>query len=206
MLWRKMHKRDRYCLEVNKCGRFVDRSDVENQRVRLSKKMLKDALLSLLQEKPLSKISVLEICETAQINRTTFYKYYGSQLDLLGDIESDFLSQMDDQIALVTSESPNAVVAVLESLYDQRCVFRTLVKAVPGQEFASHFFALPSISSVFESLAKVDGLSKQHEEYIREFICQGTFAVLCDWLGKESPEPVWEIAEVLGVLKNKIVG
>lgn len=177
---------------------------MENQRVRLSKMMLKDALVDLLQEKPLSKISVLEICETAQINRTTFYKYYGSQLVLLNDIESDFLSQMNDRIALVTSKSPNAVVAVLESLYDQRRIFRTLVKAVPGQEFAIHFFALPNISSVFESLAKVDGLSRQHEEYIREFICQGTFAVLCDWLGKESPEPVWGIAEVLGILKGKI--
>lgn len=177
---------------------------MENQRVRLSKKMLKDALVDLLQEKPLSKISVLEICESAQINRTTFYKYYGSQLDLLNDIESDFLSRMDGQVALVLDESPNAVVAVLESLYEQRRIFCTLVKAVPGQEFASHFFALPSISSVFESLAKVDGLSRHHEEYIREFICQGAFAVLCDWLGKENPEPVWEIAEVLGVLKSKL--
>lgn len=156
---------------------------MENQRVRLSKKMLKDALVDLLQEKPLSKISVLEICESAQINRTTFYKYYGSQLDLLNDIESDFLSRMDGQVALVLDESPNAVVAVLESLYEQRRIFCTLVKAVPGQEFASHFFALPSISSVFESLAKVDGLSRHHEEYIREFLSRG-FAVLCDCWGR----------------------
>lgn len=177
---------------------------MENQRVRLSKKMLKDALLDLLQEKSLSKISVLEICETAQINRTTFYKYYGSQLDLLGDIETDFLSQMDDQIALVLNESPNAVVAVLGSLYDKRRVFCTLVNAVPGQRFASHFFELPSISAVFESLAEVDGFSRQHEKYIREFVCQGTFAVLCEWLGKENPDPVSEIAEVLGDLKGKI--
>ena len=64
---------------------------MENQRIRLSKTLLKNALVHLLQKKPLNKISVLEICETAQINRTTFYKYYGSQTDLLNEIESDFL-------------------------------------------------------------------------------------------------------------------
>lgn len=177
---------------------------MENQRVRLSKKMLKDALVDLLQEKPLSKISVIEICETAQINRTTFYKYYGSQLDLLEDIEADFLSQMDDQVSLVLNESPNAVIAVLESLYDKRRIFCTLVNAVPGQEFADHFFALPNIGLIFESLAEFGGLSERDEGYIREFICQGIFAVLCDWLGKENPEPISEIADVFGVLKSKL--
>ena len=48
---------------------------MENQRIRLSKTLLKNALVHLLQKKPLNKISVLEICETAQINRTTFCKY-----------------------------------------------------------------------------------------------------------------------------------
>lgn len=177
---------------------------MENQRVRLSKKMLQDALLDLLQDKPLSKISVLEICETAQINRTTFYKYYGSQLDLLNDIESDFLSQMDERVSLVLSESPNAVVAVLESLYDQRHVFRTLVKAVPGQEFASHFFALPSINAIFQALATANGFLEEQEKYVREFICQGTFAVIRDWLTSEEPEPASKVADVLKLFKDKL--
>lgn len=179
---------------------------MENQRVRLSKAMLKNSLLELLQEKPLSKISVLEICERAQINRTTFYKYYGSQTDLLDEIEADFLSDANERIMLVFEQSPNAVFAFLESLYEQRDTFCTLVNAIPGQQFAEHLFALPGIEKIFQNLAETDGYPPQYERYIREFVFQGVFAVLCDWLGSdsESPEPVSEIAGVLEVLKDKL--
>ena len=62
---------------------------MENQRIRLSKTMLKNALIELLKTKNIEKISIYELCGQAQINRTTFYKYYGSQYDLLADIEND---------------------------------------------------------------------------------------------------------------------
>ena len=46
---------------------------MENQRVRLSKALLKEALVRLLETKPLDKITIYELCAEAQINRTTFY-------------------------------------------------------------------------------------------------------------------------------------
>ena len=62
---------------------------MENQRVRLSKMLLKNALIKLLKEKPLEKITIYGLCAEAQLNRVTFYKYYGSQYDLLTDIFSE---------------------------------------------------------------------------------------------------------------------
>ena len=59
----------------------------ENQRVHISKMMLKNALLALLEKKPLERITVYEICQIAEINRTTFYKYYGNETDSAADIE-----------------------------------------------------------------------------------------------------------------------
>lgn len=106
---------------------------------------MKNALVHLLQKKPLNKISVLEICETAQINRTTFYKYYGSQTDLLNEIESDFLAQLDESLALIP-EQEGAVASVLANLYEQRTTFCTLVRAIPSHEFATHLFSLPGIN------------------------------------------------------------
>ena len=142
---------------------------MENQRIRLSKTLLKNALVHLLQKKPLNKISVLEICETAQINRTTFYKYYGSQTDLLNEIESDFLAQLDESLALIP-EQEGAVASVLANLY-----------------------------------AIASSCTKSQTQYTREFIFQGTFAVLCSWLSSENPEPVSEIAEMLELLKDKLL-
>ena len=153
--------------------------------------------MHLLQKKPLNKISVLEICETAQINRTTFYKYYGSQTDLLNEIESDFLAQLDESLALIP-EQEGAVASVLANLYEQRTTFCTLVRAIPS-------FSLPGINGLFKNLAIASSCTKSQTQYTREFIFQGTFAVLCSWLSSENPEPVSEIAEMLELLKDKLL-
>lgn len=177
---------------------------MENQRIRLSKTLLKNALVQLLQEKPLSKISVLEICEKAEINRTTFYKYYGSQTDLLDEIEHDFLAQLDESLALIP-EQEGAVASVLANLYEQRMIFCTLVRAIPSHEFATHLFSLPGINGLFGNLAVASSYTESQAKYTREFIFQGTFAVLCSWLSSENPEPVSEIAEMLELLKDKLL-
>lgn len=51
-------------------------------RVRRTRKMLWDALLALLAEKPFTELTVEEICARAMVNRTTFYKHYRDKHDL----------------------------------------------------------------------------------------------------------------------------
>ena len=71
---------------------------MENQRIRVSKAMLKEALLKLLQKEDLGRITVAQLCDTAQINRTTFYKYYGSTYDLLAEIENDLFEELKETL------------------------------------------------------------------------------------------------------------
>ena len=61
----------------------------ENQRITLSKRLLKEALLRLLTRKQLDQITVSELCGEASINRATFYRHYGTPRDVLKDIEWD---------------------------------------------------------------------------------------------------------------------
>ena len=48
----------------------------DNRRVRMTKKLIKDAYLELLESSPSEKISVTDICKVADVNRSTFYMYY----------------------------------------------------------------------------------------------------------------------------------
>lgn len=176
---------------------------MENQRIRISKMMLKSGLIKLLNEKTLNQISVHELCTVAQINRTTFYKYYGSPAELLRDIELDFLTQLDADLQPIIHQNDNALVPVLSHLFDQRALFCLLVRSVPMQEFAQHLFSLPSISTIFQNMAESSGYTETQAKYIRRFIFQGTFTVLFEWLDSETPESVKEIAEILSILKSK---
>ena len=50
--------------------------------------MFHHALLDILQEKPIDQISVKELVEAAELNRSTFYLHYSSPLDVLKEIEN----------------------------------------------------------------------------------------------------------------------
>ena len=52
-------------------------------RVQRTYKLLKDAFLRLLSEKPFEQITVQEICETAMVRRTTFYQHFEDKQDFL---------------------------------------------------------------------------------------------------------------------------
>ena len=45
-------------------------------RVKKTKRAIQKAFIALLREKPIEKITVKEIAERAEINKTTFYSHY----------------------------------------------------------------------------------------------------------------------------------
>ena len=47
----------------------------QDARVRYTQKVLKEVLLQLLEQKPVNRITVKEVCERAELNRTTFYTH-----------------------------------------------------------------------------------------------------------------------------------
>lgn len=67
--------------------------------------LIRKALMELLRQKPIQAISIKELCESAGINRGTFYAHYTDMYDLLQKIESDMLQ--DFQEALKPLLAPN---------------------------------------------------------------------------------------------------
>lgn len=77
-----------------------------DKRIRYTKLFLKESLIRLMQAKPISRITVKELCEEAEINRATFYAHYQDQYDLLQQTEQELIDDVNRCIdALV--ESPN---------------------------------------------------------------------------------------------------
>lgn len=82
--------------------------------------MPKNALIELLGEKPLEKITVYEICRKAQINRTTFYKYYGSPSDLLEDVEKDFFREVEERFQGASHLGVDLLCSFLELIREKK--------------------------------------------------------------------------------------
>jgi AcrR family transcriptional regulator len=84
-------------------------------RVRYTQRVLKGALLKLLAEKPINKITVKEVCELADVNRATFYAHYADCFALLANIENDLLEGFEASMQYLESFD---VTKMVEAIYD----------------------------------------------------------------------------------------
>lgn len=76
----------------------------EDRRVKRTKKALTDCLFKLLQEKTADQITVKELTEAADINRSTFYFYYKDINDMIIQIQDEIYAVFEKDVI-----SPEAV-------------------------------------------------------------------------------------------------
>lgn len=67
------------------------KSESETRRVKMTRKLIKDSLMELLETRTLSAISVTELCARADVNRSTFYAYYDDLLSVLEEVEDEMI-------------------------------------------------------------------------------------------------------------------
>ncbi len=157
---------------------------MENQRVRLSKMLLKNALMKLLEEKPLEKITIYELCAEAELNRVTFYKYYGSQFELLTDIENDCFRKLEEILSDNGTDGEDCLCNMLEALLADEEHFKVLINVLPDKDFSTKLFDLPTIRRQLD-MAIPDTFSEEEREQLRLFFYQGGYAVIREWLNRE---------------------
>jgi AcrR family transcriptional regulator len=63
-----------------------------------SQSLIKKALLELMAEKDLNKISISDIVKRAGINRGTFYAHYRDVQNVLAEIENELIDELSDRI------------------------------------------------------------------------------------------------------------
>lgn len=67
-------------------------------RVKKTEKAIRAALYQLIQEKPIEKITVRELSEIAEINKTTFYAHYETIYDLIDRLEQETIESITERL------------------------------------------------------------------------------------------------------------
>ena len=70
----------------------------EKRKVRYTKMVLRDSLMELMKTRSILSVSIKDICELADISRSTFYAHYKDQYDLLRQIEEETLAYFEDML------------------------------------------------------------------------------------------------------------
>ena len=168
----------------------------EDRRIAMTRRMLKDALISMLKEKDIYHISIRELCEKADVNRTTFYKYYGSQFDLLADMEKDILDFISNTLIHNETDPVKAIFSACRYMEENLEFIRLIINNNVDPSFAHKLFSMESIRE--SALKRYKGLRSESElEYIYNFLTYGAFRMFCVWLNRDDREPAEDFTQLV---------
>ena len=160
-------------------------------RIRYTKMVIQDAFIALLKEKPVNKVTVKEICDRAQINRATFYRYYRDPFDLLDKIEEEMLSQLQSNLQTSPRRFREIFAFIMTSIRADGERYQTLVSANGDSAFPRRIFSL-CYKHIAEDLRKqFPNLSPLHQEW---FSAQGCCGILERWIGSGMGESIEEVS------------
>ena len=93
-------------------------AEVEDKRIRRTKKLLRQALTRLMQQKDFQSITVTDVVREADINRGTFYAHYRDVYDLRDKIETGMIEDFRGMIAAIRpSETVDDLTVLLQIIH-----------------------------------------------------------------------------------------
>ena len=178
-----------------------------DRRIRRTKQTLYEGLLKLMQQKPIQQISVQELTQLCDLNRSTFYLHYSSIFQLLEEMEQEVLQGLhqvldrfeQENITPVTNFelSEGAMVQAFQFLSDHRD-FCSIVLIDSGD---SHF-----IRQVIEVVRNrclglwTKMLENQPDylaDYFLSFVLSGCLGVIENWIKNGLQESPTQVAQIV---------
>ena len=109
-------------------------------RVKKTRRAIQSAFVALLREKPVEKITVKEIAERAEINKTTFYAHYETLDALMNQMEQQTVQMVLEQMngAQRLLDQPEAFVREMFAALAQATDYLGIVPTAAMNHFTQH--------------------------------------------------------------------
>lgn len=108
----------------------------EDQRVYLTKRLLREGLLKLLQTKDIDKITVAELCRESGINRATFYRHYEKPRDIVTQIRYEIYHDIQP-LARGGIQADRWLEDICQYFYDRSALLCILFRCRTDEEFVA---------------------------------------------------------------------
>ena len=178
----------------------------ENQRIKLTKRMLKESMLRLLEKKELDKISVTELCRDAGINRATFYRHYEIPRDVLLEIEKDFYYEIRREI-VITGDRPelkDTVRQLCECLQRHRELLRIIIRSNTESDFSVFINTMyREFWSELRQQGLLSELSDEDTYLLTLYSAGGSYFLLRHWLMGNIQKDAKQMADYVYELLTK---
>lgn len=150
-------------------------------RVQYTKARFRDAMTELLEQKPIGMISVKELCDCAGLNRGTFYLHYADPMDVLREMEWEFVERTETFLGIQEPWQAERFAAMLKELRTEQ----RLCAAVIGRNGDPDFLREMSsraYESIHERLASNLNCSEPELRARFTYLFSGCTGVVKGWL------------------------
>lgn len=179
----------------------------ENQRITLTKRLLKESLLQLMTQKNIQNISVKELCEVSGINRSTFYNHYSCPADILTEIENTVIEELstiwEKEYQKGSWPLNKRIEALCTYITEHRDLFKLLLR---DSDTSSGFPALlmnaTHVRMTYErvfSYAK----SEDNKQLMTTFLSNGAYFLIRQWVLEDIPKTPKEIGDLIYLVATK---
>lgn len=168
-----------------------DLSDYEpniDRRKRKTRIAIENALLELMQKKPLDSISISELAEAADINRKTFYNNYDSIDDVIEGINQKLAHQIFTSLPeKITISSETQIYSLLRyftiALAPHKSILRKMTKDQHSLPFFEYF--KDQILPYIDSNLRYYHIDPALTPYINNYLVNGLSSILYTWLNDD---------------------
>ena len=169
------------------------------------------SLLSLLERKEFKDISIMEICEEAGVNRSTFYAHYENTYDLLQETHAGliagFLEEINQTVDVVDIQklnadelifiSPQYLVPYLRFIKKNKRIFKVYNNS---NAFAVGTTDQLLIDNILVPIYAKNGVTdKTVVTYMSKYFLSGVTAITTEWVNRDCVDDILFICEIITI-------
>jgi AcrR family transcriptional regulator len=170
----------------------------ESRKTKYTQMALQDALMELMEEKSISKITIKELCQKADINRTTFYAHYTDQNDLLHEIEASVLLSVSKFVgSLHCPMDKSSIIQIIQEflqyIADNNKHIQILLSEQGNVYFQKELFTMIYEQCEIMALAAPSSTT----EFYSIFVLNGSIGLIQHWLKSGLTKSVNDMSEII---------
>jgi len=173
----------------------------QNRKTQYTQMVLKDSLIDLMKEKTITQITIKELCEKADINRSTFYTHYADQYQLLKSIEDETLSWAKEVIAGFSGKTEkNDFIMNIEKIFEYLIVNKNHIQVLMSEQ-GDIGFQRNLLIFLYEQCGTwltndyINNVSKSELYFV--FFVNGSVGLIQHWLKTGMKETAREMSELI---------
>lgn len=163
-----------------------------DRRTKYTKTVIRQALFDMLQEKPINKITVTDICKLADINRSTFYSYYEDVYALLTSIQNELFENV-----VFTLTTDNWFSDLLRLVDQNKDLCKALIGPHGDSSFIRQLIYLGYDSSMKMWKEMYPNAPAVLLDYSYAYMSSGVIGILENWVCSEYKQTIEEVGELL---------